>query len=83
MSYAFVGAVDAAVIDPPRSGARQQAEQIARAPIRKLAYVSCDPASFARDIKVLIEHGFTLTKITPVDQFRWSPHVELVGAFER
>lgn len=74
---------DAAVMDPPRSGARQQAEQIARAPIRKLAYVSCDPASFARDIKVLIEHGFTLTKITPVDQFRWSPHIELVGAFER
>jgi 23S rRNA (uracil1939-C5)-methyltransferase len=74
---------DAAIIDPPRSGARQQAEQIARAPIRKLAYVSCDPASFARDIKVLIEHGFTLTRITPVDQFRWSPHVEVVGALER
>ena len=74
---------DGAVIDPPRSGARLQAEQIARAPIRKLAYVSCDPASFARDVKVLIEHGFTLTKITPVDQFRWSPHVEVVGAMER
>jgi len=74
---------DAAVMDPPRSGARQQAEQIARAPIRKLAYVSCDPASFARDLKVLIENGFTLTKITPVDQFRWSPHVELVAALER
>lgn len=74
---------DAAIIDPPRSGARQQAEQIARAPIRGLAYVSCDPSSFARDVKVLIEHGFTLTKLTPVDQFRWSPHVELVGAFER
>jgi 23S rRNA (uracil1939-C5)-methyltransferase len=74
---------DAAVIDPPRSGARLQAEQIARAPVRRLAYVSCDPASFARDLKVLIEHGFTLTRITPVDQFRWSPHVELVGALER
>ena len=74
---------DGAVIDPPRSGARLQAEQIARAPVRKLAYVSCDPASFARDVKVLIEHGFTLTKITPVDQFRWSPHVEVVGAMER
>jgi 23S rRNA (uracil1939-C5)-methyltransferase len=74
---------DGAVIDPPRSGARQQAEQIARAPIRKLAYVSCDPASFARDVKILIEHGFTLTRITPVDQFRWSPHVEVVGALER
>jgi len=74
---------DGAVLDPPRSGARLQAEQIARAPVRKLAYVSCDPASFARDVKVLIEHGFTLTKITPVDQFRWSPHVEVVGAMER
>lgn len=74
---------DAAILDPPRSGARLQAEQIARAPIRKLAYVSCDPASFARDVKALIEHGFTITRLTPVDQFRWSPHVELVGAFER
>lgn len=74
---------DAAVIDPPRSGARLQAEQIARAPIRRLAYVSCDAASFARDVKVLVEHGFTLTRITPVDQFRWSPHVEVVGAMER
>ncbi len=74
---------DGAVIDPPRSGARLQAEQIARAPVRRLAYVSCDPASFARDLKVLVEHGFTVTKITPVDQFRWSPHVEVVGALER
>jgi 23S rRNA (uracil1939-C5)-methyltransferase len=74
---------DGAVIDPPRSGARLQAEQIARAPIRRLAYVSCDPASFARDVKILIEHSFTLTKITPVDQFRWSGHVEVVGALER
>lgn len=74
---------DAAILDPPRSGARLQAEQIARAPIRRLAYVSCDPASFARDVRPLIEHGFTITRVTPVDQFRWSPHVELVGAFER
>ncbi|MEQ1619461.1 MAG: RNA methyltransferase, partial [Terricaulis sp.] len=51
---------DAAVIDPPRSGARLQAEQIGRAPIRKLAYVSCDPATFARDVKVLVEYGFSL-----------------------
>ncbi len=74
---------DGAVMDPPRSGARLQAEQVARAPVRKLAYVSCEPASFARDLKVLIEHGFTLTRITPVDQFRWSPHIELVAALER
>lgn len=74
---------DGAVIDPPRSGARLQAEQLGRAPIRKLAYVSCDPASFARDVKVLIEYGFHLTRVTPVDQFRWSPHIEVVGALER
>jgi 23S rRNA (uracil1939-C5)-methyltransferase len=74
---------DAAIIDPPRSGARLQAEQLARAPVRKAAYVSCDPASFARDVKVLVEHGFALTRVTPVDQFRWSPHVEIVGALER
>jgi 23S rRNA (uracil1939-C5)-methyltransferase len=74
---------DAALMDPPRSGARLQAEQVARAPIRKMAYVSCDPATFARDVKVLVEHGFALTRVTPVDQFRWSPHVEIVGALER
>ena len=74
---------DAAVIDPPRSGARLQAEQIARSPVRKVAYVSCDAGSFARDVKVMIEHGFQLTRVTPVDQFRWSPHVEVVGALER
>ncbi len=74
---------DGAVIDPPRSGARLQVEQIARAPVRRLAYVSCDPASFARDLKALIEHGFTVLRVTPVDQFRWSPHIELVGALER
>ena len=74
---------DGAVIDPPRSGARLQVEQIARGPVRRLAYVSCDPASFARDVKILVEHGFALTRVTPVDQFRWSPHVEVVGALER
>lgn len=74
---------DAAVMDPPRSGARLQAEQVARAPIRKMAYVSCDPATFARDVKVLSDYGFVLTRVTPVDQFRWSPHVEIVGALER
>jgi 23S rRNA (uracil1939-C5)-methyltransferase len=74
---------DAVVMDPPRSGAKLQAEQIGRAPVRKMAYVSCDPASFARDVKVLVELGFHLTRVTPVDQFRWSPHVEVVGALER
>jgi len=74
---------DGAVIDPPRSGARLQAEQIGRSGIRKLAYVSCDASTFARDVRVLTDLGFALTRVTPVDQFRWSPHVEIVGALQR
>jgi 23S rRNA (uracil1939-C5)-methyltransferase len=74
---------DAVVMDPPRSGARRQAEQIGASRARRVAFVSCDPASFARDARVLAEHGFSLTRATPVDQFRWSPHIEIVGAFER
>src|SRR5262249_47950926 len=70
---------DAAIIDPPRSGARLQIEQLARAGVRKLVYVSCDPATFARDVRVLVEHGFAIARVRPVDQFRWSPHVEIVG----
>jgi 23S rRNA (uracil1939-C5)-methyltransferase len=74
---------DGIVFDPPRSGARLQAEQIARSKARKVAAVSCDPASFARDARALLDGGFELTRITPVDQFRFSPHIEIVGAFER
>lgn len=74
---------DGVAFDPPRSGARLQAEQIAKSKARKVAAISCDPATFARDAKVLLDAGFELSRITPVDQFRWSPHVEIVGAFER
>jgi 23S rRNA (uracil1939-C5)-methyltransferase len=74
---------DGVAFDPPRSGARLQAEQIAKSKARKVAAVSCDPATFARDAKVLLDEGFDLVKVTPVDQFRWSPHIEIVGAFER
>jgi 23S rRNA (uracil1939-C5)-methyltransferase len=70
-------------MDPPRSGAKLQAEQIGRAGIRRLAYVSCDPATFARDVRVLTDLGFGLRKVVAVDQFRWSPHVEVVGMLER
>jgi 23S rRNA (uracil1939-C5)-methyltransferase len=74
---------DAVVFDPPRAGARQQAEQIGASRARKVAAVSCDPATFARDVRVLVDAGFTLTKVTPIDQFRWTPHVEIVGVLER
>lgn len=75
--------VEAVVLDPPRSGARLQAEQIAASKASRVVSVSCDPASFARDAKALVDGGFQLLKVTPVDQFRWSPHVELVGVFVR
>jgi 23S rRNA (uracil1939-C5)-methyltransferase len=74
---------DAIVFDPPRSGAKLQAEQIAQSKATRVAAVSCDPATFARDVKVLMDAGFKLTRVTPVDQFRWSAHVEVVGALER
>jgi 23S rRNA (uracil1939-C5)-methyltransferase len=74
---------DAVVFDPPRAGARLQAEEIAASDIARVAAVSCDPATFARDVRILIDAGFRLTKVTPVDQFRWSPHVEAVGVLER
>jgi hypothetical protein len=74
---------DAVVFDPPRSGAKLQAEQIGASRARRVAAVSCDPATFARDVKVLVDAGFGLKRVTPVDQFRWTPHVEVVGVLER
>jgi 23S rRNA (uracil1939-C5)-methyltransferase len=75
--------VDGAVFDPPRAGAETQATQLARSQVKRVAGVSCDPTSFARDAAILIEGGFKLTKVIPVDQFRWNPHTELVGLFSR
>jgi 23S rRNA (uracil1939-C5)-methyltransferase len=74
---------DSVVFDPPRSGAKLQAEQIGRSKAQRVAAVSCDPATFARDVRVLIDAGFKLRSVTPVDQFRWTPHVEIVGLLER
>lgn len=74
---------DAVVFDPPRAGARAQAEQLAQSRVPVIAGVSCNPASFARDARILIGGGYRLTGVTPVDQFRWSPHIELTGVFRR
>lgn len=74
---------DAVAFDPPRSGARLQAEQIAKSKAARVVAISCDPATFARDARVLTDGGFQLMRVTPVDQFRWSPHIEIVGAFAR
>jgi 23S rRNA (uracil1939-C5)-methyltransferase len=83
LTIAELDRFDAVVIDPPRAGAREQMPALAASSVARIAYVSCNPATFARDAKLLIEGGYRLTGITPVGQFRWSTHVELVGAFVR
>ena len=75
--------VEAAVIDPPRAGAAEQHRELAKSKVARVAGVSCNPATFARDARILTDAGFSLTRVLPVDQFLWSPHVELVGVFER
>lgn len=74
---------DAVIFDPPRAGARAQAEQLARSSVPVLIGVSCNPATFARDATILAEGGYVLEGVLPVDQFLWSSHVELVGRFRR
>jgi len=78
-----LGKIDAVVLDPPRAGAAEQVGEIARSPTPRVAYVSCNPATFARDARVLVDAGFRLDRVLPVDQFLWSPHIELVGVFTR
>lgn len=74
---------DAVVFDPPRAGAAEQTAQIAASDAAVVTGVSCNPATFARDARILADAGFRLEQVTPVDQFLWSPHVELVGVFRR
>lgn len=74
---------DAAVIDPPRAGAEAQIAEIAASALKTVAMVSCNPVTFARDAKALIAAGFVMEPLTVVDQFRWSPHTEVVAAFKR
>ena len=72
--------IDGLVIDPPRAGAEAQVAQIAAAQVPRVALVSCNPVTFARDAAALVAAGYRLNWVQPVDQFRWSPHVELVAS---
>ena len=74
---------DAIILDPPRAGAKEQVAEIAASSVPRLAFVSCNPATFGRDAKMLAEGGYTLDWIQPVGQFRWSTHVELAAQFSR
>jgi 23S rRNA (uracil1939-C5)-methyltransferase len=74
---------EAIVLDPPRAGAKEQVALLAGSAVPRISYVSCNPATFARDSKVLIDGGYRLQWVKPVGQFRWSTHVELAACFER
>ena len=74
---------DAVILDPPRAGAAEQVTALAASTVRRIAYVSCNPATFARDAMTLVDGGHALEWVKPVGQFRWSTHVELVAAFSR
>ena len=74
---------DAVVLDPPRQGAEAEARALAPSAVPRAIYVSCNPASFSRDARILSAGGYRLAGVRPVDQFRYSPHVELVGVFDR
>jgi 23S rRNA (uracil1939-C5)-methyltransferase len=74
---------DAVVLDPPRAGAEAQAKQLAKSQVKRVVMVSCDIANFARDASILTKGGYSLKTVTPVDQFKWTTHLEMVGVFTR
>jgi 23S rRNA (uracil1939-C5)-methyltransferase len=74
---------DAVILDPPRAGAAEQISLLATSRVARIAYVSCNPATFARDAKTLVDGGCTLAWVRPVGQFCWSTHVELAACFTR
>ncbi|MDP6564109.1 MAG: class I SAM-dependent RNA methyltransferase [Alphaproteobacteria bacterium] len=83
LAAAELAEFDAVVFDPPRAGAARQAAELAASPVPRVVAVSCNPATFARDARTLVDGGYRLRRITPLDQFPWSRHLELVGDFAR
>jgi len=83
LSEEELGRFDAVVLDPPRAGAKEQAPALARSRVSRMAYVSCNPATFARDVRILADGGWGIDWVKPVGQFRWSTHVELVASLSR
>ena len=78
-----LSAFDAAVFDPPRAGAEAQAREFAASALPVVVAISCNAATFARDARILIDGGFRADAVIPIDQFRWSPHVEVAAVFRR
>ena len=78
-----LGEFDAVVLDPPRAGAEAQCKMLAKSKVKRIAYVSCDVQSLARDAAILLQGGYVFTHATSVDQFKYSPHLETVALFTR
>jgi 23S rRNA (uracil1939-C5)-methyltransferase len=74
---------DTVVFDPPRAGAEFQSQELARSAVKKIAAVSCNPQTLARDLAILIKGGYRVTSVTPIDQFLWTSHVEVVATLEK
>ncbi|AYG65394.1 MULTISPECIES: class I SAM-dependent RNA methyltransferase [unclassified Rhizobium] len=74
---------DAVVFDPPRAGAEFQCKELARSQVKKIVAVSCNPLTLARDLALLVDGGYRITRVTPIDQFLWTSHVEVVVALEK
>ncbi|MGO6718784.1 class I SAM-dependent RNA methyltransferase [Rhizobium ruizarguesonis] len=74
---------DAVVFDPPRAGAEFQCQELARSAVKKIVAVSCNPLTLARDLAILVEGGYRITGATPIDQFLWTSHVEVVATLEK
>ncbi|RWL90155.1 MAG: class I SAM-dependent RNA methyltransferase [Mesorhizobium sp.] len=83
LTFKELNAFDGLVFDPPRAGAEDQSKQIARSDVPLVAAVSCNPVTLARDLRILLDGGYTLKRVTPIDQFLWSPHVEAVALLEK
>ncbi|MBZ9662106.1 class I SAM-dependent RNA methyltransferase [Mesorhizobium sp. ESP-6-4] len=83
LTFKELNAFDGLVFDPPRAGAEDQSKQIARSDVPLVAAVSCNPVTLARDLRILIDGGYRLKSVTPIDQFLWSPHVEAVALLEK
>ncbi|WP_455474436.1 class I SAM-dependent RNA methyltransferase [Bartonella sp. B30(2025)] len=74
---------DSAVFDPPRAGAQQQVHEMAKATLPRVVAISCNPITFARDLSLLIAGGYVIEQIIPIDQFLWSPHVEIIAVLSK
>ena len=83
LSALELNAFDAVVFDPPRAGAEAQCRMLAKSKVKTVIAVSCNPVTLARDVRILIDGGYRLEAVTPIDQFRYTPHIEAVGVLRR